>query len=371
MNIQPIFSTKPTLEEMLPDLKAQYQQQFGEDTARFVIFFATSTLNSSLVGEGIKSIFPEADVAGCTTAGELVSGHMLKNSIVAMVFDQEAVENAAVGVVENLKEGVSVDSTFASFEEKFGALKDADLKRTVGIVMIDGLSGAEEKVMEKIGDRTNITFVGGAAGDDAKFKTTYVFANGKTYTDAAVLVLLKLKNEFEVVKTQSFRDSGKSLIATKVDEANREVIEFNGKPAAMEYAEKLDTSTEVVAREFMSHPVGLMIGAEPYVRSPQQVVGDKIKFYCNVKEGANLSVLDATDIVEETESVLTRKVAELGHVPAMLNFHCILRTLELEKKNQTEAYGKIFSNIPMVGFSTYGEEYIGHINQTSTMLFFK
>jgi len=50
---------------------------------------------------------------------------------------------------------------------------------------------------------------------------------------------------------------------------------------------------------------------------------------------------------------------------------CILRTLELESKGITEAYGKLFTDIPTIGFSTYGEEYIGHINQTSTMLVFK
>ena len=35
-----------------------------------------------------------------------------------------------------------------------------------------------------------------------------------------------------------------------------------------------------------------------------------------------------------------------------------------------EAYGELFSKTPTVGFSTYGEAYLGHINQTSTILIF-
>ena len=53
-----------------------------------------------------------------------------------------------------------------------------------------------------------------------------------------------------------------------------------------------------------------------------------------------------------------------------VNFHCIPRTLELQNKNQTEAYGQLFTDIPTIGFSTYGEEFIQQNNQTSTMLVF-
>jgi hypothetical protein len=84
-----------------------------------------------------------------------------------------------------------------------------------------------------------------------------------------------------------------------------------------------------------------------------------------------LYLLESTDIVVDTKRSVKNKAAKMGKLSGIINFHCILRTLELESKGMTDDYGKIFSDIPTIGFSTYGEEFIGHINQTSTMLVFK
>ena len=371
MKIISIFSTKSTIEEATVDLKNQYQTLFGDTVARLVIYFSTSTFDPSTVCKEVKGIFGEADVFGCTTAGELVSGHMLKNSIVAMVFDAEAVLDVEIGIVENLNEEIKIEGVFKKLEEHYGPLGTLDAKTHVGIVLIDGLSGAEEKLMERIGDQTDLTFVGGSAGDDTKFKVTHVFHNNESYTNSAVVALIKTGAEFSILKTQSFKETDKRLTATKVDEKERLIVEFDGKPAATAYAEALGVSEEQAAHEFMSHPVGLMINDEPYVRSPQQFIGKDMKFYCNIKEGTSLSILDSTNIVEETKKALEEKVKEMNGVSAIINFHCILRTLELEKKDQIDAYAKLFTDIPTVGFSTYGEQYIGHMNQTSTILLFK
>jgi hypothetical protein len=84
-----------------------------------------------------------------------------------------------------------------------------------------------------------------------------------------------------------------------------------------------------------------------------------------------LHVLNATDIVEDTRAALASKKRDLGRIRGLLNFNCILRTLQLRAENRCDEYGSLFSEIPSVGFSTYGEEYLGHINQTSTMLLFR
>jgi hypothetical protein len=204
-----------------------------------------------------------------------------------------------------------------------------------------------------------------------QFKKTFVSAQGKSYSNAAVLILLKVKKGFDIIKTQSFDVMNKKLVATKVNEPNRRVDMFNGIPAVKAYADILNVPVSEVSKNFMAHPVGLMVGSEPYVRSPQQVQGDSMIFYCNIKVGMELSVLSSTDIVSDTKNALKEKEMELGHIEGIIDFHCILRTLELQQKKQCDAYGEIFSNVPTIGFSTYGEEYMGHINQTSTMLVFK
>lgn len=225
--------------------------------------------------------------------------------------------------------------------------------------------------MEAIGDRTNVVFVGGSAGDDVAFKQTHVFADGQAVSDAAVLVLMKPGVGFSILKTQSFVASESTLTATKADEATREVLEFDGRPAVEAYAEAVGLSVEQASSGFMAHPVGLMVDGEPYVRSPQQTLDNGgLRFYCNIVQGMELSVLDSTDIIADTRATLAEAESAAGGLSALVNFNCILRTLELDAKGLSAEYGALFTDVPTVGFSTYGEQYFGHINQTATMLAF-
>jgi hypothetical protein len=150
------------------------------------------------------------------------------------------------------------------------------------------------------------------------------------------------------------------------------VLEFNGKPAAAAYAEAVNSTVEDASKHFMHNPVGLLVDGEPYVRSPQQIKDNgAMAFYCGVREGMELSLLESTDIIEDTRNAISQAKAESGRIIGILNFNCILRKLELKEKNLTKEYGDLFSTDSTAGFSTYGEQYIGHINQTATMLVFK
>ncbi len=368
MKIKAICSSEKNLENIISDIRHQ-SEGFN---ARMVVCFASSKFDSESLSRQMKQIFEGACVFGCSTAGEIVSGRILKESVVVMLFSPDAIDDVKIEVVENIRNENRIPDVFRRFEDYYKVpMSEMDFEQYVGIILVDGLSGAEEKLMEKIGDLTNVTFIGASAGDDLKFEKTYLYAEGKSYTNAAVLALIRPSAGFDVIKSQSFRAVDRKLVATKVDEANRSVLEFNHKPAAQAYAEALETTLEDAANHFMDHPVGLMFGDEPYVRSPQQIRGHTMKFYCNIKEGMELRLLEAAEITEDTKKAVGKKRDELGSISGIINFDCILRTLMLEQRGRADIYGKIFSDIPTIGFSTYGEEYIGHINQTSMMLVFK
>lgn len=367
MCIKSVFSCKNTVEEAVNDVKLQLKNQ----NPRAVIFFSSSCFDKEKVSHLMKESFKSSDVFGCSTSGELVSGKMLKNSLVVMALSSNIIEDVKIEVLDiNDKDGIK--KVFKTFDNYYGeSISKSEYSKYFGLVLIDGLSGKEEIIMDKIGDVTDHLFLGGSAGDDLKFNRTHVFANGKAYGNSAILALFKPKAMFGLIKTQSFKTLDKKLIATKVNVKNREVLEFNNMPAVKAYAQAVGVPENKAADYFMSNPVGLVVDGDIYVRSPQQIKDNSIIFYCNILEGMEVSLLQSTDIVEDTKRAVNNKITEMGGLSGIINFHCILRTLELEQKNQTQDYGKIFSNIPTIGFSTYGEEYLGHINQTSTMLVFK
>jgi hypothetical protein len=371
MAIKIAHTTEKQLDLAVAQLRTTLTSDFSPVA---VVYFSATSFDPGALAAAMQTAFPAATTFGCTTAGEITSGCMLNDSVVAMGLGADTVKSVLIEVLHDIKQDArgAVDKAFSSFEAGLGAaMAGLDHDKFVGIILVDGMAGAEERLMDRIGDLTNINFIGGSAGDDLKFKQTWVFANGKAHSDAAVLALVKSARPFEILKTQSFKALDKKLTATKVNEAAREVLEFNGKPAAVAYAEAVGATVETAPGCFMKHPIGVIIDGEPFVRSPQRIAGTSVFFYCNIIEGMELVVLESTDIVKDTAASLAAKLDGMGQVSGILNFNCILRTLELKGINQLEAYGKLFGGVPTVGFSTYGEEYLGHINQTATMLLFK
>lgn len=362
-------STTADVAGVVKDLTAKIAPQ---TTALLNVYFSARYPADQLSAE-LKKAYPGVDVIGCSTAGELTDRGFTEQGVSAIGFDKSVIKRVVTVVAENsVIDAAPIKSALAKLAAAFGDLNALDPKTYLGLVHTDGMSGHEEFVMDTLAaEAFNMTFVGGSAGDDLAFKRAFVIADGKAYSNAAVLTLIEASRPFLIVKTQSFKTTGKIFTVTKADVQNRVVYEFDGKPAAVAYAEAVGVPVEKISDKFMSNPIGLLVGSVPFVRSPQQREGDKaIKFYCQVAEGSRVHLLAAGDMVADTQRDLEAAKAKLGSLSGMLVFNCILRYLDAKNQNITGPLGQCYGVVPAAGFNTYGEQYLGHINQTATIVAF-
>jgi hypothetical protein len=164
-----------------------------------------------------------------------------------------------------------------------------------------------------------------------------------------------------------------SFSITRVETMKRIAWEINGEPAARFYARQIgiDDINKLDAGIFAKHPVGLKFGDSIYVRSPNAVIdGTGLRFYCYIEAGTRVFLLKQGDIIDHTKNGLAAAAQFLPGIQGCLLFNCVLRYLEIKELNKLDAFNNIFSQCPMIGFNTYGEELFTHHNQTLTAVFF-
>jgi hypothetical protein len=350
----------------------ELRSSIGSLDPTLVVFFASPAFEPERIGAALAREFGNVPSIGCSTAGELTNGRMLKNSVVLMALDRDTVEQAHVRTLDGkLDTGVEVRRVIDAFGEDVGQpLARLNPERYAGLVLHDGMNATEERVMARLCQMTNVPFVGGSAGDGLKFKQTTVFQNFRPFAGLSALCLIRPRRPYQILKTQSFKVLDHVMTATEVDVDRRTVKRFNDRPAAREYCAKLGMSMTEAPAHFLEHPVGVVVSHdEPFVRAPARFEGDDMVFFCQIAQGVTVNILQACDIVEQTRKDLASALARFPTCKGIIDFDCVLRMLTIEARKQSVEYGRVFSDAPpMVGFSTYGESYVGHINQTATML---
>ncbi|HEX7479919.1 MAG TPA: FIST N-terminal domain-containing protein [Polyangiales bacterium] len=341
-----------------------------------ISFFASHHHDGAALSARLRQVFPRAAVIGCTTAGELTQEAWLSGSVSALALGRGKVR-AAAAALARFDQGVAAG--IASAGEQLSTamaleLRQADPCRYVGVVLVEGLRMHEEAANDALGNLApTVSFVGGSAGDDGEFKRTRVFCNGEESDNGAALLLLDAAVPFVVTKTCSFEPASADFPVTRVDVEKRIVYEIDGRPVLEVYAELVGVAKSALDdRVFMAHPFGLMIDGKPWIRSPQRVLPDGgLKFYCQILEGMRVHVMRSIGLVADTRRELSQVRARLGgSMSGGLAFNCILRRKEIDAMQTQAAFIESFAGLQMAGFHTYGESWLGHINQTFTGLWF-
>jgi len=338
-----------------------------------VLVFTSPVRSASEVAAAIAARYPDAQVVGCTTAGEHLSGmHSTGGLVMAgltsprMAWATALVDELATVDAAGIR--ATVDGLFARLAIDRAGL---DARRYFCLLFIDGLSGAEERVAPIIADALDgIALIGGSAGDDLAFARTEVIHGDRARSGAAVLALCRSDVAFHVLQHQHFSTTSRLLAITKVE--GRRVHEIDGEPAAVAYARALGIArVELTPRVAFDNPLAFRYHGVHYVRAIREIhADDSISFYCAIEEGMVVDIGAHTDLVPALGIDLAHLAGD-EPIDLLIGSNCILRALETKRRDQHGAVGALFQRFSrhMIGFDTYGEQLAGlHMNQTLVAL---
>jgi hypothetical protein len=353
-------SMKTDVQEAVRDLAAQIKQP----NTQVCLAFFSDEYDPQQLGSALKKYLP-GPVIGCTTAGQISEKG----------FQRGGISGASLAGKELSAIPYLIHPLSSQTEQVAVIAKDVQEKlspgmQAFGFLLVDGLSMKEESLISALYMALgNVQIIGGSAGDNLKFKQTFVYYDGELLRDAAVFTLFLTTLPFQIFKHQHFLPSSTRLVVTEADPVNRLVKEINGEPAAEAYAHLIGTNVDQLnSTIFSQHPLMLRIGDEYYVRSISNIEKDGgLKFFCAIDTGLVLTIGRGDSALESLRRDLERIKQEMGDQAVIIGCDCILRRLEMEVQGIDENVGRLLATNKIIGLSTYGEQINSvHVNQTFT-----
>lgn len=355
------------------DTRSAFQEvrdRVAQPSPACVLFYCSPRHDLDVLARGIAESY-DCPVLACTTAGEVVPGYgYVEGGLAAASLSSPymKVVQDVIPDVRCLDPGGALEMK-ARLMEALGASSDPD-ETCFGILLIDGLSEREEFVAATLhGALGGIPLIGGSAGTSMPPTETFVLADGRFRTGAAVLTLVRTSLPCALFKTDHFERGDTRFVVTRADPEHRRLLEINGVSPAEFYAEQ----TGIAPAEFrlwigLKKPLLLPVGSDHYARGVRSTQPDgSLEMFCAIEEGLVMRMGRPLDIVEATERQRRAIEAAVPNHRVTIGFDCFYRRLEILDRGVLAPMRRIVDELKLFGFNTFGEQFNGlHVNQTLT-----
>lgn len=339
----------------------------GGPPPAFGVVFATSKLDLEALVRGACDALGDVPLLGCTSAGEFADAAITDGGVALGLVASDAL-GLAVGAGEGLRANTprAVRAVVSELRGSRRAAPEGASHRTV-LLLTDGLAGNGEGLVDALAMEVGggVTIAGGAAGDDAAFKETFVALGRRVLRDAVVAVELTTPHKVGVGVHHGWCAASEPGTVTRAEGAR--VLEIDGAPAIEMYrayaARKGVTLTAENQNQFVfTHELGIVLmNDELKVRAPLSVHDDgSIACATEVPQGMQVRIVegDHDAIVAAARTAAEEAVRGLAGRPCAgaIVFDCVARKLVLGAgfAREVEAFRDVV-RAPVVGFNTYGE----------------
>lgn len=367
------YSENRNLDEALEDVYLQLPKgnMYGA-----VIFFASTVYDFEALSKKLNEHYPNAELIGTSTAGEISSKKgFSNNSLVVCGLYDTSTHFSGVLIEDADRFPIIYKDKIESAARKCGIILQSNgaNRDAFGITFINGLCNSEEGVLSLlysvIGD-DEFKLAGGSSADDCKFTKTCICYNGEVVSNGAVVLFVKTRCKFQIIRENIFKPSGRKVVLTDVIPETRTVVTIDGKNAKRRYAEVLGISEGSAEDSTIRHPFGRVYGGNVFLSSLAAFNKDgSVAMYSRVIKNSVVEIMDPVDEITETENTCKAVREHISKPGCVILINCLYRTIQF---NQNHLFDKV-SNMwkkyygKFCGFSSYGEQ-IGKQNSNQTLV---
>jgi hypothetical protein len=361
-----IASTSRTNAEAGADLARQIREGLKGTPDALIVFASPDNDYELLLSELESAVSPGAPIVGCSSAGEFTgdtSGTGLSTAIALKAGDMSFRASIATGI--------SKDRKVAARElvKDFAGIESAEYRYRTALLLLDALAGHAEDLVDQL---TTVTggmyqFVGGGAGDDARFQKTHVFLGRKAHSDAAVALEILSNKPIGIGARHGWQPASDALRVTEAADAC--MLSLNVSPAVEIFEEHAKATNQVLDRDapmpfFLHNIVGVKTEDGHKLRVPLGISEQGgITCAAEVPAGSVAQIMStgaqsASEAAANAARDAVEQVTRSGNKPkAALFFDCVATRLRLGKEfgQELAAVSEALDNAPFAGFNSYGQ----------------
>ncbi|MCR4822602.1 MAG: FIST C-terminal domain-containing protein [Treponema sp.] len=353
------------------------QLHSSPDSYNAVIFMAAIKYDFSALSRAIKEKFPNSEVIGASTAGEIDMRGFQNDSVVLTTMSDSRTKVKGVLVENGSKYPVSSKTQIEEALRSAGiACGDPSSHRSAfALAFINGVYNAEETILSNfysIIQNDKFALAGGTAGFTGSEAKTFVSYNGRTSQDGAAMLFVKTPCRFDIRQEDIFNPTGKTIYVTQSDTINRTIYRLNGQSAKTVYAQQLGVSESAAESMTFENPFGRHINGSIHIAALAGFAPDgSCSLFARVVPNSTLELMHIGDPEAKCDETCSGIKKAIPNPKFTLLMTCITRTAAFDRMNiASNIIRKYQQTFPtFCGFSCYGEQ-IGrvHCNQTLVSL---
>lgn len=342
-------------------IKSKTNQQPDEKKCQLVIGFGEKSILVNCDNyKRLQLQFPNAEIALCSTAGEIYENEVLDNTltITAVEFEKTKIETASINIS-------SFNNSYSAGAELITRVNHNNLKYV--LVLSDGgmVNGSElVRGMESIINH-QIPITGGLAGDGTEFKETLVGLN-ETPTSGNIIAIGFYGDNIRIGHGSMGGWEMFGLEKKITKSKSNELFEIDNSNALNIYKEYLGKYASELPSSALLFPLSIKLSDDeaPIVRTILSINNEtnSMVFAGDVPEGAKVRFMKAnfdelieaaSDAAQSSLSLISEQKPKLA-----LLISCVGRKIILDKRvdEEVEAVNDILGkDIVTMGFYSYGE----------------